>query len=257
MTITYDAEFGTETIAAAHYDDPDTYTVAEARASSPLDDMGGEHVFAVADAADDRDPAGSRAKLFAALTAGIIGGATLGAVLFGYRPVAPPTVVVPGFGVSTEQLPPTPTMPDPGTPPTPAAAQVPTPTPVQQTAAPNPVAAESETNEEVAATPAMATDAGVPPASFPPVLIDVHLPPLGDKSGPPAVEPPNIDVVQAVPDGSIAEKPEQPSLQVNEDLYPKPVDNSASRWTTKLPGNKPNTRQVNTGTSSRATIAKP
>ena len=45
MTITYDAEFGTETIAAAHYDDPDTYTVAEAWASSPLDDMGGEHVL--------------------------------------------------------------------------------------------------------------------------------------------------------------------------------------------------------------------
>ena len=170
MTITYDAEFGTETIAAAHYDDPDTYTVAEAWASSPLDDMGGEHVFAAADAAEDRDPAGSRAKLFAALTAGIIGGATLGAVLFGYRPVAPPTVVVPGFGVSTEQLPATPTMPDPGAPPTPAAAQVPTPTPVQQTAAPNPVAAESETNEEVAAAPAMATDPGVPPISSPPVL---------------------------------------------------------------------------------------
>ena len=267
MTITYDAEFGTETIAAAQYDDPDTYTVAEAWASSPLDDMGGEHVFAAADAADDRDPAGSRAKLFAALTAGIIGGATLGAVLFGYRPVAPPTVVVPGFGVSTEQLPATPTMPDPGAPLTPAAAPAPTPKPVQQAAAPNPVAAESETNEEVAAAPAMATDPGVPPVSSPPVLIDVHLPPLGDNPEPPAVEPPkpqppvfdppNIDVVQAVPDGPIAEKPEQPNLQVNEDLYPKPIDNSASRWTTKLPDNKPNTRKVNTGTSSRATLAKP
>ena len=111
--------------------------------------MGGEHVFAVADAADDRVPAGSRAKLFAALTAGIIGGATLGAVLFGYRPVAPRPSSYPDSGFPPNSCPPTPTMPDPGTPPTPAAAQVPTPTPVEQTAAPNPVAAESETNEEV------------------------------------------------------------------------------------------------------------
>ena len=125
-------------------------------------------------------------------------------------------------------------MPDPGTPPTPAAAQVPTPTPVQQTAPPNPAAAESETNEEVAAAPAMATDGGVPPVSSPPVLIDVHLPPLGDKSGPPAVEPPNIDVVQAVPDSSIAEKPEQPSLQVNEDLYPKPTGLAPGAWSSSF-----------------------
>ena len=37
MTTTYDAEFSTETIAAARYDDPDTYTIAEAWASSAPD----------------------------------------------------------------------------------------------------------------------------------------------------------------------------------------------------------------------------
>ena len=126
MTTTYDTEFSTETIAAPQYDDPDLYTIAEAWASSPLGEMGDDH-DAAADTADDRDPAGSRAKLFAALAAGIvIGGATLGAVLFGYRAVAPPTVVVPGFGVSTEQLPAAPTMPNSlQAPQKPAAAQGP------------------------------------------------------------------------------------------------------------------------------------
>jgi hypothetical protein len=260
MTTTYDPEFGTETIAAAQYDDPDTYTVAEAWASSPLDDTDG---FAARDTTDDRDPAGSRAKLFAALAAGIIGGATLGAVLFGYRAVAPPTVVVPGFGVSTEQLPAAPTTPNPQASQKLAAVQTPASKPLQQTAVPNPVAAETKTNEEVAAAPEAPVDPGTPPVVVPPVVVDVYLPPLGDKPQlpapeppkpqPPVFDPPNIDVVQAVPEPDpVMQKPEQPNLQLNEDLYPKP-----SRWTTKLPENKPNTRKVNTGTSSRATLAKP
>ena len=47
--------------------------------------MGDDYDAVVADTADDRNPAGARAKLFAALASGIIGGATLGAVLFGYK----------------------------------------------------------------------------------------------------------------------------------------------------------------------------
>ena len=43
MTTTYDTEFRTETIAAPQYDDPDTYTVAEAWASSLLDEMGDDY----------------------------------------------------------------------------------------------------------------------------------------------------------------------------------------------------------------------
>jgi hypothetical protein len=259
MATTYETEFGTETVAAAQYDDPDTYTIAEAWASSPLDDVGGMHGVA---AAEDRDPAASRAKLFAALTAGIIGGATLGAVLFGYRAVPPPTVVVPGFGVSTHQLPAAPTTPNPQAA-KPAPTQIPAPKPVQQTAAPTPVAVESKTNEDVAAAPDTAADPGVPPVASPPVVVDVYIPPLGNKPEPPAAEPPkpqppvfdppNIDVVQAVPaPDPVMQTPELPNLQVNEDLYQKP-----SRWTTKLPESKPNTRKVTTGTGGRATIAKP
>ena len=152
--------------------------------------MGDDH-GAATDTADDRDPAGSRAKLFAALAAGIIGGATLGAVLFGYRAVAPPTVVVPGFGVSTEQLPAAPTMPNSlQAPQKPAAAQGPASKADQPGAAPNPIAAESKTNEEVAGTPNAPLDPGTPPLVAPPVVIDVYVPPLGDTPEPPAPEPP-------------------------------------------------------------------
>ena len=35
MTTTYDTEFSTETIAAPQYDDPDTYTIAEALGIQP------------------------------------------------------------------------------------------------------------------------------------------------------------------------------------------------------------------------------
>ena len=273
MTTTYDTEFSTETIAAPQYDDPDLYTIAEAWASSPLGEVGDDH-DAAADTADDRDPAGSRAKLFAALAAGIIGGATLGAVLFGYRAVAPPTVVVPGFGVSTEQLPAAPTMPNSlQAPQKPAAAQGPASKADQPGAAPNPIAAESKTNEEVAGTPNAPLDPGTPPLVAPPVVIDVYVPPLGDTPEPPAPEPPqpqppvfdppNIEAVP-VPDEPNPEPPNidvievptlDPGLQKPTVTGLKPIDRSGSRWTTKLPPNEPDSRKVNT--SSRATLAKP
>ena len=185
-------------------------------------------------------------------------------MLFGYKAVNPPTVVVPEFGVSTEQLPAAPGTPSgPPTPQKPAAVQVPTSKPVEQSAVPNPIAPEAKTNDEVAAAPDAPADPGTPPVFAPPVVVDVFVPPLGDKPEqpapeepkpqPPVFDPPNIDVVQVVPDSPIVSKPEQPDLQVNEDLFPKPVD-SRSRWTTKLPENKPNTRKA--PTSSRATLAE-
>ena len=161
MTTTYDVE-QTESAPVFHDTDPtevvsaydDPQTVIAAWSSSALGELDGELTDGVTEARE-REPAAARAKLFAALAAGIIGGATLGAVLFGYRDVAPPTVVVPGFGVSTEQLPGESTTPSTThVPQMPAAAQAPAPKPVEKAVAPNPVAAESKTNEEVAAAPA-------------------------------------------------------------------------------------------------------
>ena len=111
MTTTYDVE-QTESAPVFHDADPtevvsaydDPQTVIAAWSSSALGELDGELTDGFTEARE-RQPAAARAKLFAAVAAGIIGGATLGAVLFGYRDVAPPTVVVPGFGVSTEQLP--------------------------------------------------------------------------------------------------------------------------------------------------------
>ena len=111
MTTTYDVE-QTESAPVFHDTDPtevvsaydDPQTVIAAWSSSALGELDGELTDGITEARE-REPAAARAKLFAAVAAGIIGGATLGAVLFGYRDVAPPTVVVPGFGVSTEQLP--------------------------------------------------------------------------------------------------------------------------------------------------------
>lgn len=278
MTTIYDADTTSDTVAApVYYDDPDTYTIAEAWMSSPLGELDGDRGYAEADTTDDRDRRdGSRGKLFAAVAAGVIGGATLGAVLFGYRPVAPPTVVVPGFGVSTEQLPSV--SPSPSNSPQstqkPAAAIAPAPKQGPQ-GAPNPAAVESKTNEEVAADPAK------PPAVVPPVVIDVFIPPLGDKPQPPAPEPPkpeppkpdppvfdppNIDVVQ-IPDEPDPEPPNDivleapivdPSLQKPTTDGLKPVQ--GSRINVNLPKNPPKkqtetTRQV---PSSRFnTIAKP
>ena len=111
MTTTYDVE-QTESAPVFHDADPtevvsaydDPQTVIAAWSSSALGELDGELTDGFTETRE-RQPAAARAKLFAAVAAGIIGGATLGAVLFGYRDIAPPTVVVPGFGVSTEQLP--------------------------------------------------------------------------------------------------------------------------------------------------------
>jgi hypothetical protein len=273
MTTTYDVE-QTESAPAFHDTDPtevvstydDPQTVIAAWSSSTLGELDGELTDGITETRE-REPAAARAKLFAAVAAGIIGGATLGAVLFGYRDVAPPTVVVPGFGVSTEQLPgesTTPTTTD--VPQMPAAAQASAPNPAEKAVAPNPVAAESKTNEEVAAAPA------APPVVAPPVVVDVFIPPLGEKPKPqaPAPEPPapkppvfnpgNIEVAQ-IPDESdpnnvVIEAPIlDPAMKkpTTNELTPVP----SSRWTTKLPDNKPNQRKINPGTSSRATLAKP
>ncbi len=272
MTTTWDTESACDTIAAAYYDDPDTYTVAEAWMSSPLGELDDDitYVYASADPYDDRDRGGSRGKLFAAVATGIIGGATLGAVLFGYRDIAPPTVVVPGFGVSTEQLPSAPSVPrTTQTQQKPAAAQAPAPKSVPQST-PNPVAAESKTNEEVAAAPQ------TPPVVAPPVVVDVYIPPLGEKPQapapeppkpqPPVFDPPNNDVFQ-IPDETDPEPPNNivveapildPSLKKPTTNDLKPV--ASSRFTVNLPNNPPkkqdeSSRQV---PSSRFnSIAKP
>jgi hypothetical protein len=252
MTTTYDAEPTCDTIAAAYYDDPDTYTIAEAWMSSPLGELGREirQDFTYPTTSDERGRAGSRAKLFAALAAGIIGGATLGAVLFGYRDLTPPTVVVPGFGVSTEQLPGASTTP--GTahlPQKPTASQKPAQKPTVQSLEPNPIAAESKTNQEVAAAPA------APPVVAPPVVVDVFIPPLGElpkppapapeppKPQPPVFDPPNIDVVQipdeADPSNVVIEAPIlDPALEKPTTNELKPVP--SSRFTVKVPNTTKN-----------------
>jgi hypothetical protein len=248
MTTTYDAEPTCDTIAAAYYDDPDTYTIAEAWMSSPLGELDGDirQEFGWANTSDERDNPGSRAKLFAALATGIIGGATLGAVLFGYRDVAPPTVVVPGFGVSTQQLPGESTAP--GTvhvPQKPAASPDPARKPTDQAAAPNPTGAETRTNEEVAAAPA------APPVVAPPIVVDVYVPPLGELPKPPAPEPPKpqppvfdppINDVFQVPDEPDSEPPNNVVIEapILDPAMKKPTTNElkpvpSSRFTVKLP----------------------
>jgi hypothetical protein len=269
MTTTYDAEATCDTIAAGYYDDPDTYTIAEAWMSSPLGGLDDDitEVYTRTDPDDDRDRGGSRGKLFAAVAAGIIGGATLGAVLFGYRPVAPPTVVVPGFGVSTEQLPSESSTPTSlPTPQKPAAVQVQVPKPIEQAATSIPVAAESKTNEEVVAAPP------APPVIAPPVVVDVFIPPLGDKPKPPAPEPPkpqppvfdppNIDVVP-VPDEPEPEPPNNVLIEapILDPALKKPTTNElkpvpSSRFTVKLPTTKKDDGPHRQVPSSRATLAK-
>lgn len=267
MTTTYDAELTDDTIAAAYYDDPDTYTIAEAWMSSPLGQLDDDitETYALSDFTDDRDRVGSRAKLFAAVAAGIIGGATLGAVLFGYRPVTAPTVVVPGFGVSTEQLPaaPTPTADQQG----PAKDGV--PAPAMPSAPPKPGAAEAKTNEEVAAVP------DAPPVAPPPVVIDVYIPPLGDKPAPPDPEPPkpqppgfdppDIDAVAVPEDEPDPEPPNDvvieapiidPSLKKPTTNDLKPVE--SSRFTAKLPtDNQQDAPQRKLNSGRMNSIAKP
>ena len=114
MTTTYDTELNSDTVAApavsepteslyACYDDPDTYTISAAWASSPLGEPDDEisDSFEAIEAVDEPKPPTSRAALAAALAAGIIGGATLGAVLFGYADPGQPSFVVPWGAVKT------------------------------------------------------------------------------------------------------------------------------------------------------------
>lgn len=204
MTTTYDTEFTTETLAAVRYDDANTYTVAEAWSSSPLGELDGVITadFTAPEAEDESDSVAARAKLFAALAAGVIGGATLGAVLFGWAEPAKPVLIVPDSGVSTSPLPTA--APAPGGAPVQAPVSVKVPAP-----APTPVAAEPKPAETIVPTPAAAVDPGTPPVSAPPVVVDVNIPPLppmgekpepaapgAPKPQPPTFDPPNIDVLQ-------------------------------------------------------------
>ncbi len=117
MTTTYENQTNTDTMAAlaasdptesvATYEiDPDTFTIAEAWSSSPLE-VPDENRYDVAqeETTDERKRDTERAKLFAVLAAGIIGGATVGAVLFGSIEPAKPTFIVPNSGVSTSPMP--------------------------------------------------------------------------------------------------------------------------------------------------------
>ena len=218
MTTTYDTELNRDTVAApavsepteSHYtcyDDPDTYTISAAWASSPLGepDDNINDSFEAIEAVDEPKSPTSRAALAAALAAGIIGGATLGAVLFGYADPGQPSFVVPWGAVKTS---PSQEIATPSSPP----------------ASPKPAVSEQKTNQDVVPAP------GTPPVSAPPVIVDVFippLPPLGDlpehpapeppDPEPPTFDPPNIDVVQ-VPQLD----PIPPKGQLNDDLLSKP-----------------------------------
>ena len=166
MTTTYDTD-STESVSTAYYDtDPNTHTVAAAWASSPLGEPDGEvrYGFAATGAGEpdvavhEPTPLATRAMLVAALVSGIVGGATLGAVLFGYADPAQPTVVVPGSGaaqtvpsnavVATPSSPPAPPKPD----------AVPAPAPKTVVSAP-------KSAQAAAPAPKPAADPGTPPVS--------------------------------------------------------------------------------------------
>jgi hypothetical protein len=225
MTTTYDTELNADTVAApavsepteslyACYDDPDTYTISAAWASSPLGEPDDEisDGLETIEAVDEPKPPTNRAALAAALAAGIIGGATLGAVLFGYTEPGQPTFVVPWGAVKTS---PSQEIATPSSAPAP-------PKPAAQAPAPKPIVSEPKTNQEVVPAP---VDPGIPPVTAPPVIVDVvipPLPPLGDlpeppDPEPPTFDPPNIDVVQ-VPQLD----PIPPKGQLNDDLLPTP-----------------------------------
>jgi hypothetical protein len=232
MTTTYDTELNADTVAApavsepteslyACYDDADTYTISAAWASSPLGEPD-DQINDRFDAVDEPKSPTSRAALAAALAAGIIGGATLGAVLFGYADPGRPTFVVPWGAVKTSPSQEIATPSSPPAPAKPAAIAGRVPKPAEQASVPKPIVSEPKTNPEVVPAP---VDPGTPPVSAPPVIVDVFippLPPLGDLPEPPAPEPPKldppkIDVVQ-VPQPD----PIPPKGQLNDDLLPKP-----------------------------------
>ena len=230
MTTTYDTELNSDTVAApavsapteslyACYADPDTYTISAAWASSPFGEPDDEisDSFEAIEAVDEPKPPTSRAALAAALAAGVIGGATLGAMLFGYADPGQPTVVVPWAAVKTSPSQEIATPSSPPAPPKPAGTADPAPKPAERAPAPKPIGSEPKTNQEVVPAP---VDPGTPPVSAPPVIVDVFippLPPLGDLPEPPTIDPPNIDVVQ-VPQLD----PIPPKGQLNDDLLPKP-----------------------------------
>jgi hypothetical protein len=239
MTTTYDSD---QTAALNTYDDE---TIVAAWSSSDLGEL--DDHFTQADAGENDAPTLGRAKLFAALAAGVIGGATVGAVLFGYQ-AAPPTAVVPGFGVSTTAIPAAGTAPANS-----ASRPAPTLAVALPAQAPNPVELGGpDTAPPVDSIPNAAVDPGTPPASGPPA-VDVWVPALpafiDNKPQPPAapdplppdLAPPNIVVVQTVPDSS-----KKPTGGL------KPLDRSAINPNISK---KPTVQRSNP--ANRATIAKP
>ncbi len=212
MTTTSNADPNTETIAATLYDDRDTYTLAEAWVSSPLGELDAQSRddFAATEAVEQPRRSLSRGPLFALLASGIIGGATLGAVLFGSPDPSQPTFVVPWSAVKTSPaqtvLPPPANM---SATPKPAASA---PKPVHRALAPKPVVPEQKTNPEAVRAPDAAADPAPPPVNAPPVVVHVYIPPwlpLHHKPEPPAPQAPdpqppksqpptNIDVVNPI-----------------------------------------------------------
>ncbi len=175
MTTTYDTELDSDTVAApavsepteslyACYDDPDTYTISAAWASSPLGEPDDEisDGFEAIEAVDEPKPHANRAALAAALAAGIIGGATLGAVLFGYADPGQPSFVVPWGAVKTSPSQEIATPSSPPAPPKPAGTTDPAPKPAEQAPAPKPIVSEPKTNQEAVPAP---VDPGTPPSA--------------------------------------------------------------------------------------------
>jgi hypothetical protein len=274
MTTTYETSPTDNTIAGLWVTDPteavpvydtdsSTHTIAEAWSSSPLDAFGEDGYDAPQDETpDERRRDSERAKLFAVLAAGIIGGATVGAVLFGSIEPAMPTFIVPDSGVSTSPMPSSssatpssaasaaPTAPKP-------AAIAPVQKPAGQAPAPKPDAPKPE---PAPPAPAAEADPGTPPpvVSAPPVVINIPIPPLPPAQpvpdpqppapeDPPAPKPPvvfnpgNIDVAQ------VPQADDDPSRT---QLY-NPDEQKPGRFTTKLPTNdEPNRTQLNTGDNS-------
>jgi hypothetical protein len=261
MTTAYTAD-QTETLNTCD----DAATIIAAWSSSDLGELD-NHFTAMQDDRTD-EPTAGRAKLFAALAAGVIGGATVGAVLFGYQ-AGPPTAVVPGFGVSTSAIPAADATSN-GQPSRPVSAAA---LPAQ---APTSVALGGpDTAPAPDSVPNTAVDPGTPPVSGPPA-VDVWVPPLPafidnkpkpqapPEPEPPDLQPPNIVVVQTVPDADPDPK-DQPSgngSRFTVQPFPdtskkptgglKPIDRSAMNPSISK---KPTVQKINP--SNRTTLAKP
>jgi hypothetical protein len=233
MTTTYETDFNTATMAApaaaeatesahAYYDNPNTYTIAEAWASSPLGELDDEITagYPATDIIGQPRRGASRAALFALLAGGIIGGASLGAVLFGSVDPGKTTYVVPESGVSSAPLPAA-ASPTPGTPPVsqkPAGISAPAVKP----AAPQAQLAQPVATPNAPDNPATPPVVGPPPVAGPPVVVDISIPPWppmgGKQDPPPDPDPPkfpqNLDISQ-IP----AVDPSDPSkVQLDPDL---------------------------------------